>query len=106
MNLAFIRKLLQHDDLHQSLKHIRDNGQKTLITIHHDMEEIHRVLERVKKDGEHHWWEVLFGWSPTATGIFNSVLHPVIVVLGLVLLCLVLTVIYKDVALAETSVPT
>ncbi|XP_042723792.1 LOW QUALITY PROTEIN: uncharacterized protein LOC122177989 [Lagopus leucura] len=107
MNLALVRKLLQHEDLYKLLNRIRDNGQKTLITVHHDMEEIHRVLERVKKDGEYHWWEVLFGWSPTATGIFNSILHPVVVVLGLVLLCLVLTVILcKDVALAETSVPT
>ncbi|KAK4828079.1 hypothetical protein QYF61_023139 [Mycteria americana] len=29
------------------------------------------------KDGEHHWWETLFGWSPTATGILNLMLHPI-----------------------------
>lgn len=28
---------------------------KTLITVNHDTEEIHHVLERVKQDGEYHW---------------------------------------------------
>ncbi|XP_042748656.1 LOW QUALITY PROTEIN: uncharacterized protein LOC122192214 [Lagopus leucura] len=106
MNLALVKELLQHDDLHQLLERIKDNGQKTLITVHHDVKKIHRILERVMKAGEHHWWEVLFGWSPTATGIFNSVLHPVVVILGLIVLCLVLIVIiYKDMALAKASVP-
>ncbi|XP_042723881.1 LOW QUALITY PROTEIN: uncharacterized protein LOC122178042 [Lagopus leucura] len=106
MNLALVKELLQHDDLHRLLERIKDNGQKTLITVHHDVKKIHRVLERVMKAGEHHWWEVLFGWSPTATGIFNSVLHPVVVILGLIVLCLVLIVIiYKDMALAKASVP-
>ncbi|KAK4830480.1 hypothetical protein QYF61_011204 [Mycteria americana] len=50
MNLTLVRKLLQHDDLNQLLRHVRNNGQRTLITIHHGAEEIHHVLERVKKD--------------------------------------------------------
>ncbi|KAK4828276.1 hypothetical protein QYF61_024941 [Mycteria americana] len=56
-----------------------------LITVHHDAEEIHHVLERVKKDGEHHWWETLLGWSPTARGVFNLMLHPVVILLTLTL---------------------
>jgi len=60
MNLTLVRKLLQHDDLHQLLKGIRDNGQRALITVHHDTEEMRCVLERVKEDGEHRWWDTLF----------------------------------------------
>ena len=56
---------------------------KTLITIHCDAEEIHHVLERVKKDGEHHGWETLLGWSPTATGICGHVFNSVAAVLSL-----------------------
>ncbi|XP_067170013.1 uncharacterized protein [Apteryx mantelli] len=93
MNLTLVRKLLQHDDLCQLLKRIRNNGQKTLITVHHDAEEILHILERVKKNGEYHWWETLLGWSPTATGIYNHMLHPVIVMLSLTMLCLLLTTI-------------
>ncbi|KAK4811160.1 hypothetical protein QYF61_019791 [Mycteria americana] len=85
MNLTLVKKLLQHDDLCQLLEHIRNNGHKTLITVHHDAEEIRHVLERVKKDGEHHWWETLLGWSPTATGVFNLMLHPVVILLTLTL---------------------
>ncbi|KAK4805581.1 hypothetical protein QYF61_009346 [Mycteria americana] len=72
-----------HDDLSQLLKRTRNNGQRTLITIHHNAERIHPVPERVKKDGEHHWWETVFGWSPTATGILNLMLHPTVVLLVL-----------------------
>ncbi|XP_067164812.1 uncharacterized protein [Apteryx mantelli] len=92
MNLTLVKKLLQHDDLCQLLKCIRNNGQKPLIAIHHDTEEIQHILERVKKDGEYHWWETLLGWSPTTTGIYNHMLHPVVVVLSLTVLCLLLKI--------------
>ena len=65
------------------LERSRNNGQKTLIIIHHDVEEIHYVLERVKKDREHHGWETLLGWSPTATGICGHVFNAVAAVLSL-----------------------
>lgn len=35
------------------------------------------------KDGEHHWWETLFGLSLTVTETFNFVLHPVVITLTL-----------------------
>ncbi|XP_075625630.1 LOW QUALITY PROTEIN: uncharacterized protein LOC142604244 [Balearica regulorum gibbericeps] len=91
MNLTLVRELLHHQDLQEILQKARENGQKTLITIHHDIEKIHQVLERVKEDGEHKWWDTLFGWSPNATGLLNKMLHPVIILLLLVLLGFVLT---------------
>ncbi|KAK4825915.1 hypothetical protein QYF61_003410 [Mycteria americana] len=91
-NLTLVRKLLQRDDLNQLLEHIQNNGHKTLVTVHHDAEEIHCVLERVKQDGGHHWWDTLLGWSPTATGILNKMLHPVVVLLMLTVLCFILTI--------------
>uniref|UniRef100_A0A8C3PND6 Uncharacterized protein n=1 Tax=Calidris pygmaea TaxID=425635 RepID=A0A8C3PND6_9CHAR len=92
MNLTLVKKLLQHDDLSQLLERIRNNGHKTLITVQHDTKEIHRVFERMRKDGEHHWWEILLGWSPTATGLFNRMLHPIVLLLILILICLMLIV--------------
>lgn len=65
-----------------------------LITVHHDTEDIYYVLERVKKGGEHHWWETLLGWLPTATGVFNLMLHPVAILLTLTLICLLLIIIF------------
>ena len=67
--------------------------QPPLIIVHHDAEEIHHILERVKKDGEHHWWETLFEWSPTATRTLNLMLHPIVVLLALVILCLLLNIV-------------
>lgn len=51
---------------------------RRLISAPHHVKEI-QVIEWVKKDGEQHWWDTLSGWFPTATGVFNKVLHPVIV---------------------------
>lgn len=53
MKLTLVKELLQHADLRRLLKQAQENGQKTLVTIHHHMEDIHRVMEWVKKDGEH-----------------------------------------------------
>ncbi|XP_076212573.1 LOW QUALITY PROTEIN: uncharacterized protein LOC143169181 [Aptenodytes patagonicus] len=92
MNLTLVTKLLQHD-LCQLPEHIRNNGHKTQITVHHDTEEIRHVLERVKEDGEHHWWETLLGWSLAAKGVFNLMLHPVVILLTLICLLLI-TMLY------------
>ncbi|XP_075302889.1 uncharacterized protein LOC142365708 [Opisthocomus hoazin] len=96
MDITLVKKLLQHNNLKRLLKEAQENGQKTLITVHHDVKEIHQVLERVKKDGEHKWWDTLFGWSPTATGLFNKMLHPVVVLLILTILCFVLTLAFES----------
>lgn len=64
---------------------------KRLITAPHDVEEI-QVIEWVKKDGEQHCWDTLFGWLPMATGVFNKVLHPVIVLLILTFLPFILII--------------
>ena len=90
MNLTLVKKPLQHDDLCQLLECVQNNGHKTLITIHRDTEGIHNALEKVKKDGEHHWWEALLGWSLTATGGFNLMLQPVVILL--ILICLLLII--------------
>ncbi|XP_074667533.1 uncharacterized protein LOC141917846 [Strix aluco] len=93
MSLTIIEQLLQHPDLIDLLQQAQKTGQKTLITVQHDIEEIHQVLTRVKRDGEHQWWESLFGWSPTATGLFNSMFHPVMIFLILILICLLLIIV-------------
>ncbi|XP_077645678.1 uncharacterized protein LOC144247889 [Lonchura striata] len=93
MNLTLVRQLLLHQDLIEILGKIKENGQKTLVTVHHDVQEIHRVIERVKSDAEHRWWDTLFGWSPTATGILNKLCHPIVVLLILVLIGFALSAI-------------
>lgn len=93
MNLTLVRELLQHDGLYWLLKQVQENGQRALITVHHDAKEIHHVLDRVKKDGEHNWWESLFGWSLTATGTLNLMFHPVLILLALTILGLLFIII-------------
>lgn len=93
MNLIMVRKQFQHDDPSQLIKWVQNNRQKTLTTIHRDAERIQCIVERVKKNGEHHWWETLFGWSPMATGILNLMLHAIVVSLLLTFLRLLLIII-------------
>ena len=38
MNLTLVRQLLQHKDLVRILEKVKENGQKTLITVHHNVE--------------------------------------------------------------------
>lgn len=93
VKLTLVKKLLQHEDLCQWLERVRKNGHKTLITVHHDAELMHHVLERVKKDVEHHCWETLLEWAPTAMGVFNFILHTVVILLTLTLMCLLPVII-------------
>ncbi|KAK4805375.1 hypothetical protein QYF61_003948 [Mycteria americana] len=83
---------VDHLTVAQLLERVRNNGHKTSVTVHHDAEEIHHVLERVKQDGGHSWWDTLLGWSPTATGILSKMLHPVVILLMLTALCFILTI--------------
>lgn len=54
---------------------------------------MHHVLERVKKDVEHHCWETLLEWSPTAMAAFNFIFHTVVILLTLTLMCLLPVII-------------
>ena len=83
IHLTLMKKLLQHDDPCQLLGYIWINGQITLIIVHRYTEEIHHVLEKAKKDGEHNWWENLLGWSLTATGLLSLLFHPAVILLTL-----------------------
>lgn len=94
INLTVINWLLYHPDLINHLQKAWEMGQRILITVHHNAEEIHRVLERVKKGGRHQWWEVLCGLSPTSTGTLNLMLHPNTILLISIMLCLLLTIIF------------
>lgn len=92
MNLTLVAQLLKHQDLKKILKKVKDVGKKTLITIHHDTETIKTVFKRLEGQLSHHWWDVLFAWSPTATEILNALIHPIIVLLILVGVSLTLSV--------------
>ncbi|XP_042660992.1 uncharacterized protein LOC122154684 [Tyto alba] len=92
MNLTLVRQLIKHQDLLGILREIQRNGEKTLVTVHHDTKEINRVLQRTKQDASHNWWDTLFGWSPSAAGILNTMIHPIVILLGSLGILLVLTI--------------
>lgn len=83
MDIILVKKLLEHPGLHKLLQQLKRKSQKTLISVRHNMEKAHHVVEQMKRDGANHWWENLLGWSPTATGFFNLRLHPAVVILAL-----------------------
>ncbi|XP_064007761.1 uncharacterized protein LOC135179645 isoform X2 [Pogoniulus pusillus] len=81
MDLSLVKEMLEHASLQQLLENAKAEARKILITVHHDGRAIKQVMERIKRVGEHRWWEMFFGWSPTATSVFNALLHPVVVIL-------------------------
>lgn len=93
MNLTLVKQLIKHQDLSEILKGIKESREKVLITVHHDTKEISRVLQRVKQEASHHWWDVLFGWSSKATGILNTLVYPIIVLFILVGISLILSIV-------------
>lgn len=93
MNLTLVAQLLKHNEFKDSLQEIKNEGKKTLITIHRDTETIWRVFKRLEEGpSHHHCWDVLFGWSPTAAALLNTLVHPMIVLLILVGMSLILSV--------------
>lgn len=68
MNLSWIEWVLPHEDLHQLLKHAKEQAQQILIAVHHDITDIKPILECVQKIVRHSWWESLLGWSPLLQG--------------------------------------
>lgn len=49
MNLTLVKQLLLHQDLAEILGKIKKDGQKTLVTVHHNVKQIHRVMGKSKE---------------------------------------------------------
>ena len=81
MDLTLVRRLMHHENLKRWMKQVQESRQKTLITVQHDTERIHQIMKRVKSDGEHYWWDVFTGYSPSATKILNILTHPILILL-------------------------
>ncbi|XP_074667130.1 uncharacterized protein LOC141917660 [Strix aluco] len=92
MNLDRIKEMLQHKDLISILEDVKRTGKEMLVVVKHDTEQIHEILTQVQKTTDHHWWDTLLGWSPTATGILTIALHPIIALLIAVAILLILTI--------------
>jgi len=76
------------------LKRIQESGRRTLITVQHDIERIYQVIEQVKRDREHHWWNMFIGESPSATKILNVLIHPIIALLITVVLLTIANLVF------------
>lgn len=49
-------------------------------------------MEQVNIDGEPHWWAISFESLPTVAGIFNKMLHLLLVFLMLIILLFILVI--------------
>lgn len=61
MDLTLVRQLLPHRDSAEILEKMKKKGQKALVSVHHNVRQIHRVMDRVDKDAEHRGWDTLLG---------------------------------------------
>ncbi|XP_059588713.1 uncharacterized protein LOC109283277 isoform X1 [Alligator mississippiensis] len=82
MGLITIKELLTHPSLQAELQRLKALGENGKLEIQHHNQEISKLAATVKNAGHHSWWEVLFGWSPNATGLLNVMLHPIVVIIS------------------------
>ncbi|XP_034270470.1 peroxisome proliferator-activated receptor delta isoform X1 [Pantherophis guttatus] len=81
LGLSTLKNLLSHPSLKQELLKLRDMGENAALEIHHNNQEIAQIVAKVTSAGDHAWWEVLLGWSPSANGVLNIALHPIVMIL-------------------------
>nr|XP_020651919.1 peroxisome proliferator-activated receptor delta isoform X2 [Pogona vitticeps] len=81
LGLPTLKNLLSHPSLKQELLKLKDMGENAALEIQHSNQEIAKIVATVKSAGNHAWWEVLLGWSPSSNGVLNIALHPIVVIL-------------------------
>ncbi|XP_042318654.1 peroxisome proliferator-activated receptor delta isoform X1 [Sceloporus undulatus] len=79
--LSTLKNLLSHPSLKQELLKLRDMGENAMLEIQHRNQEIAQIVAKVKSAGDHAWWEVLLGWSPSSNAMLNIALHPIVMIL-------------------------
>lgn len=64
------------------------------ITIKHDTGWIVRIVTEIEQTAEHHWYDVFMRYVPSANGILNLMLQPMIIVLSCCILLVLLLICF------------
>lgn len=81
INISLLNQIMHHPDLKKHLEQLKKDGLEVMLTIHHSIKQIEKILKLVSKESAFsHWWEVLFDWSVHKSKVWNILLHPVVVV--------------------------
>ncbi|XP_058670681.1 uncharacterized protein LOC131564315 [Ammospiza caudacuta] len=90
MDVKILKAMLAHPEVKKLVQKVNQTTKRMVWQIEHDSERIKNVLTEVEQVGQHHWWDIFTGYSPTATQVFHYLVHPMLVVI-IALLLLTLT---------------
>lgn len=82
-DLEAIKRLLHHKQLTYYINDLRSEDLKTLLTVHHSVANIKRILKKVKEETTPPcWWEGIFSTEAGEThAAWFIMLHPIMVLL-------------------------
>lgn len=80
MNVSLVKQLINIQTYKDNSKRRKKMRKRLLFT--HSADKIEQIIERIKADTKHSWWKIFLGWSHLTKGLFNIILHPVVVVLA------------------------
>ncbi|KAL9870446.1 uncharacterized protein GJ701_012253 [Geothlypis trichas] len=93
MDVKILKAMLAHPKVKKLVQRVNQTTKRMVWQVEHDSERIKNVLTEIEQVGQHHWWDIFTGFSPTATQVFNYLVHPMILVV-VALLVLTLTNIF------------
>ncbi|XP_063038038.1 uncharacterized protein LOC134433074 [Melospiza melodia melodia] len=86
MDVKILKAMLAHPEVKKLVQKVNQTTKRMVWQIEHNSERIKNVLTKVEQVGQHHWWDIFTGYSPTATQVFHYLVHPMLVVIGALLL--------------------
>uniref|UniRef100_A0A8C5IUW4 Uncharacterized protein n=1 Tax=Junco hyemalis TaxID=40217 RepID=A0A8C5IUW4_JUNHY len=86
VDVKVLKAMLAHPKVKQLVQKVNQTTKRIVWQVEHNSEKIKDVLTEVEQVGQHHWWDIFTGYSPTATQVFNYLVHPMLIVIGVLLL--------------------
>ncbi|XP_017695589.1 PREDICTED: uncharacterized protein LOC108510426 isoform X1 [Lepidothrix coronata] len=89
MDTKLLKEMLMHPEVRKLAQKVNQTTQRMVWQVEHNSEGIKNILAKVTQVGQHHWWDIFTGYSPTATQVFHYLVHPILIIaIGMFLLTL------------------
>ena len=92
MDTNLLKTMLRHPDIEKPAQEVSKTTQRMLWQVEHDSVSIKNVLTKIEQVGEHDWWDIFTRYSPTAMQVFHYLVHPMLIIIGVILLLSLLNV--------------
>uniref|UniRef100_A0A8D2LZR5 Uncharacterized protein n=1 Tax=Zonotrichia albicollis TaxID=44394 RepID=A0A8D2LZR5_ZONAL len=81
MDVKILKAMLAHPKVKQLVQKVNQTTKRMVWQGEHNSEKKTNILTEVEQVGQHHWWDIFTGYSPTATQVFHYLVHPMLIVI-------------------------